>query len=275
MLASAFLSIFAFVAASTAAPWSDPTVCKPGTGYYQSCESTGFEGCCTKDVCGMKLSYCPDITATPPPTHTNHKWIPDVRNPEPTPEHAPGSCNAGLSYYVCANGFKGCCAQDACTVGYCPSNNADNNGAWVDTHEHHEEKPASPSAGYYQVCANGFKGYCTKDACTLGYCPDNGAFQKVKRDANVCAPGTGYYQVCGATGFRGCCAEDVCGKKLSYCPASTPAPVPAQKKPSTHAYPVQPVDGVCPAGTGYYQVCSNGFKGCCAVDACGLGYCPY
>jgi len=277
MYASTFVSVFAFVASVAAAPWSDPTVCAPGKGYYQVCASSGFKGCCTQDACG--LGYCPDAPSgpvTPPPTNTH--------NTEP----APGTCAAGLSYYVCSNGFKGCCSQDACTIGYCPP-------TWeekpVDHHEH--EEPAalpgvpSPEAGhpgtcptgmgYYQVCANGYNGCCTKDACSLGYCPDNGAFQKVKRaaDPTVCAPGTGYYQVC-SNGFKGCCSADACG--LGYCPGTaapwTPEPVPVQ--PPTNTYPVaSPQNGVCPAGTGYYQVCASGFKGCCAKDACSLGYCPY
>lgn len=275
MHASRFLSAFALVASVAAAPWSDPTVCTPGTGYYQVCAS-GFKGCCTKDACG--LGYCPDTTGSNPPT-------PPPTNGKPTEPTAPGTCAAGLNYYVCSNGFKGCCSQDACTIGYCPDS------TWekpVDHHEHQEwEEPAPAPApepahlgtcpagmGYYQVCANGFKGCCTKDACSLGYCPDNGAFQKVKRsDPTVCAPGTGYYQVC-SNGFKGCCASDACS--IGYCPGSSWAPEPAPKQPPTNTYPaVQPQNGVCPAGAGYYQVCANGFKGCCAKDACSLGYCPY
>ncbi|RSL90239.1 hypothetical protein CDV31_015719, partial [Fusarium ambrosium] len=37
---------------------SDPTVCAPGTGFFQSC-SNGFRGCCKKDACSGKAPICP------------------------------------------------------------------------------------------------------------------------------------------------------------------------------------------------------------------------
>ena len=94
--------------------------------------------------------------------------------------------------------------------------------------------------------------------------------------------GTGAYYVCAANGFRGYCSSDPCNKQ--WCPDFTPktcdkkttltppppAPVDIGKGKGTD----KPVEGVCPAGTGYYQVCSNGFRGCCKQDACGLGWCP-
>lgn len=199
MYAATLVSVFAFVASVAAAPaasWSDPTVCAAGTGYYQVCGSAqgGYKGCCKADACS--LGYCPDSytptsTTTPPPNNNNYP----VDN-----GNGDGTCSAGKNYYVCDNGFRGCCSQDACTVGYCPDNSYST--PWepevhyeggeetpvhkeqppvvVDHHAHYEApRPVDgvcPSgSGYYQVCGQaqgGFKGCCRSDACGLGYCPD-------------------------------------------------------------------------------------------------------
>jgi len=203
MYASTILSVFALVAASAAAPapYDDPTVCAPGTGYYQVCAATGYKGCCQKDVCGMKLDYCPPGPASP--------------------YDDPTVCKPGTGYYqVCAaTGYKGCCTQDVCgqKLSYCPTYYAK---------ERREAAPyddptvCAPGTGYYQVCAaTGYKGCCQKDVCgmKLDYCPSGPA--SPYDDPTVCKPGTGYYQVCAATGYKGCCTKDVCGMKLNYCPA--------------------------------------------------------
>jgi len=99
---------------------ADDTVCPPGTGYFQSC-SNGFRGCCTADVCSTKIPYCPGASSPiVPPV------APPVKNETPAPASAVqpqnGVCPSGTGYYqVCANGFKGCCAKDACSLGYCPN----------------------------------------------------------------------------------------------------------------------------------------------------------
>jgi hypothetical protein len=265
MQLSAFLTLTGLAATSLAAPaYTDPTVCAPGTGYYQVCSWNGFKGCSTKDEC------------TPP---SNPTTVPGT-NPD-------GTCQPGYGYYqVCAwNGFKGCSTKDECTPppGYYGKRAAAYNDPTV----------CAPGTGYYQVCAwNGFKGCSTKDECTppsnpttvpgtnpdgtcqpgYGYyqvCAWNGfkgcstedectppAGHYVKRaaaynDPTVCAPGTGYYQVCAWNGFKGCSTKDECS------PPSAPTTVPGTNP-----------DGTCQPGYGYYQVCANGFKGCSVKDEC-------
>jgi len=102
-----------------------------------------------------------------------------------------------------------------------------------------------------------------------------------RSDPTVCAPGTGFFQSCG-NGFRGCCAADAC--TIGFCPSTTPS----EEKPKTddwehkepehkepeHWNPTTLPEGQCAPGTGFFQVCGNGFKGCCKSDACTIGYCP-
>jgi len=239
----ALISAASLGAAAPALPArsSDPTVCAAGTGFFQSC-SNGFRGCCKADAC--TLGYCPPPTTNAPAEEKpktdewTHKAEPETWKPATLPE---GQCAAGTGYYqVCGNGFKGCCSADACHLGYCP--------------------PAAVAARNVAAAAE----------------------EEVKRDETVCAAGTGYFQSCG-NGFRGCCTADACG--LGYCPGKSAEPTkPTEEKPKTDDWthkaepetwkPATLPEGQCAAGTGYYQVCGNGFKGCCTKDACHLGYCP-
>ncbi|KAJ0348536.1 hypothetical protein COL154_006416 [Colletotrichum chrysophilum] len=249
MHSSIFFTVFAgIVGITTASPTesnTDPTVCAPGTGFFQSC-SNGFRGCCTADAC--TIGYCPDVTvtssktaivtATPVPEHKAH-WQPETVS-DPT------VCKPGTGFFQsCSNGFRGCCKEDACTLGYCPP-----------ASEKRDETVCFPNTGFFQSCANGFRGCCKGDACTLGYCPDVPATVVKRDDPTVCAPGTGFFQSC-SNGFRGCCKSDAC--TLGYCPSTT-----EKRQDPT----------VCAPGTGFFQSCSNGFRGCCKADACTLGYCP-
>ena len=159
-------------AAPTLSARYDPTICAPGTGYYQVC-SSGYKGCCTKDAC--TLGYCPG-TAPPPSEPSELPKQPPAELPkEPPATLPPGTCAAGTgNYYVCASGFKGCCLQDACTLGYCPGKPAEPEKPKPTEPEKPKTLPEGQCAagtGYYQVCGNGYKGCCTKDACSLGYCP--------------------------------------------------------------------------------------------------------
>ncbi|KAF5659005.1 hypothetical protein FHETE_9633 [Fusarium heterosporum] len=97
--------------------------------------------------------------------------------------------------------------------------------------------------------------------------------------------GVGAYYVCGVNGFRGYCSTDPCDKK--WCSdfvektcdpvfITTP-PNTEESKPATteegHWEPksnaaINTDDGTCAPDTGFYQVCDNGFKGCCKFDAC-------
>ncbi|KAM0299897.1 hypothetical protein HYE67_005803 [Fusarium culmorum] len=212
---------------------ADPTVCPPGTGFFQSC-SNGFRGCCKGDACGQKEPICPS-TAT-------------KRSDDPT------VCPPGTGFFQsCSNGFRGCCKNDACsqTRPICPSSSAKRSD---------DPTVCAPGTGFFQSCSNGFRGCCKTDACsqTQPICPSSAA----KRDDTVCPPGTGFFQSC-SNGFRGCCKGDACGN--SWCPDfKTGTYQPAQSfKVKAHS------DGTCAPGTGFFQVCSNGFKGCCKKDACG------
>ncbi|GKT49684.1 uncharacterized protein ColSpa_09865 [Colletotrichum spaethianum] len=199
-------------------------------------------------------------------------------------------CASGTGFFQsCANGFRGCCKSDACTIGYCPDVTGTSNNPPAETtpattaHSNHwqptDPTVCAPGTGFFQSCSNGFRGCCKSDACTIGYCPDIKAFETVTKaapkttptptpeakcnnngdgnaDPTVCAPGTGFFQSC-SNGFRGCCKSDAC--TLGYCPSTS-----EKRQDPT----------VCAPGTGFFQSCSNGFRGCCKQDACTIGYCP-
>ncbi|KAF5966220.1 hypothetical protein FBULB1_11766 [Fusarium bulbicola] len=222
--------------------------CAPGTGFFQVC-SNGFKGCCKSDACAGKDAVCPDDKKV-------------KRADDPT------VCAPGTGFFQsCSNGFRGCCKSDACTgtAGVCPDNKPEAPKPKPETTT--ETAPASlpdgqcaPGTGFFQVCSNGFRGCCKSDACTgnAGVCPDN---TKRSDDPTVCPPGTGFFQSC-SNGFRGCCKGDACGN--TWCPDyKTGTYEPAQTfKVKARS------DGTCRPGTGFFQVCANGFKGCCKKDAC-------
>ncbi|KAF5622957.1 hypothetical protein F52700_10269 [Fusarium sp. NRRL 52700] len=221
--------------------------CAPGTGFFQVC-SNGFRGCCKSDACTGSAPICPD----------NKPGAPKPK-PETTTETAPaslpdGQCAPGTGFFqVCSNGFRGCCKSDACTgnAGVCPDN----------TKRSDDPTVCPPGTGFFQSCSNGFRGCCKSDACSgsAPICPDTVA--KRSDDPTVCPPGTGFFQSC-SNGFRGCCKGDACGN--TWCPDyKTGTYEPAQTfKVKTRS------DGTCRPGTGFFQVCANGFKGCCKKDAC-------
>ncbi|TDZ21972.1 hypothetical protein Cob_v004752 [Colletotrichum orbiculare MAFF 240422] len=243
---------------------SDPTVCAPGTGFFQTC-ANGFSGCCKGDACSTHDGTCPPVAAKRDPTVC-----------------APGtgffqSCDQG-------NGFVGCCNKDACGLGYCPD--VENTDTAAPETVKRDPTVCAPGTGFFQSCnqGSGFVGCCKQDACGLGYCPDvEATTENTKRDPTVCAPGTGFFQSCNqGKGFVGCCTKDACG--LGYCPdvrafetvvktlskaAATPTPAPEVSHQSRTTDPT-----VCAPGTGFFQSCSNGFRGCCKEDACTIGFCP-
>jgi len=107
----------------------DETVCPAGTGYFQSC-GNGFRGCCKGDACGAK--WCPDyklgtfepVSAPKSTTTTTSTWttLTTAKPPVKTPSSDPTVCGEGKGYFQsCGNGFRGCCKQDACALGYCPA----------------------------------------------------------------------------------------------------------------------------------------------------------
>ncbi|KAF4948895.1 hypothetical protein FGADI_9179 [Fusarium gaditjirri] len=265
--------------------------CAPGTGFFQSC-SNGFRGCCKSDACTGTAGVCPD----------NNPEAPKPK-PETTTETAPtslpdGQCAPGTGFFqVCSNGFRGCCKSDACTgnAGVCPDN----------TKRSDDPTVCPPGTGFFQSCSNGFRGCCKSDACSQSQpiCPDTIA--KRSDDPTVCAPGTGFFQSC-SNGFRGCCKSDACSGSAPVCPdtAAKRSDDPTVCPPGTGFFqscsngfrgcckgdacgntwcpdyktgtykPAQTLkvkarsDGTCRPGTGFFQVCANGFKGCCKKDAC-------
>ncbi|KAJ4266158.1 hypothetical protein NW762_004138 [Fusarium torreyae] len=257
---------------------SDPTVCAPGTGFFQSC-SNGFRGCCKSDACSGKSPVCPDAKTV------------KARNDDPT------VCAPGTGFFQsCSNGFRGCCKKDACSGNspICPDNKATNDETkkadpketWTphleaETTETTKPKTSSnlpegqcaEGTGFFQVCANGFKGCCKSDACSgsAPVCPDTKTVKARNTDPTVCPQGTGFFQSC-SNGFRGCCKGDACGN--TWCPdykTGTYEPAKTMKVKVRSSDPT-----VCAPGTGFFQSCSNGFRGCCKKDACGqkLPVCP-
>ncbi|KAF9878326.1 hypothetical protein CkaCkLH20_04364 [Colletotrichum karsti] len=313
------LATTATLAASASAngPQGDDTVCAPGTGFFQSC-SSGFRGCCKADAC--TIGYCPDVTGTTdntPVVTVTPAATPNYKaHSEPKTAVDPTVCKPGTGFFQkCANGFEGCCKQDACTLGYCPSTDekrddptvcppgtgffqscsngfrgccktdaCSNTIGYCPTVNVRRDDPTAcaPGTGFFQSCSNGFRGCCKQDACTIGYCPDLKVRESaVKRDDTVCAPGTGFFQSC-SNGFRGCCKQDAC--TIGYCPdvkafetvTKTGPKTTATPKPN-HEWQPEPKSTdptVCAPGTGFFQSCSNGFRGCCKKDACTIGYCP-
>ncbi|KZL82204.1 hypothetical protein CI238_09428 [Colletotrichum incanum] len=252
----------------------DPTVCAPGTGFFQSC-SNGFRGCCKSDAC--TIGYCPGMSGTSDnkPAETTPATNVHSAHWQPTD---PTVCAPGTGFFQsCSNGFRGCCKSDACTIGYCPT-------VETETVKRQDPTVCAPGTGFFQSCSNGFRGCCKQDACTIGYCPDVKAAIAEKRttDPTVCPPNTGFFQSC-ANGFRGCCKSDACA--IGYCPdvkvfetvtkaapKTTPTPTPEAQSNNNGNGNADPT--VCAPGTGFFQSCSNGFRGCCKQDACSIGFCP-
>ncbi|KAK1975987.1 hypothetical protein LZ30DRAFT_604395 [Colletotrichum cereale] len=185
-------------------------------------------------------------------------------------------CAPGTGFFQsCANGFRGCCKSDACTIGYCPSTSEKRQDPTRST----DPTVCAPGTGFFQSCSNGFRGCCKSDACTIGYCPSAGAETVKRQDPTVCAPGTGLFQSC-SNGFRGCCKYDAC--TVGYCQdvkafktvtKAAPAPTLTLEVKSINSRNGNADPTVCAPGTGFFQSCSNGFRGCCKSDACAIGYC--
>ncbi|KAH8681095.1 hypothetical protein BX600DRAFT_504833 [Xylariales sp. PMI_506] len=159
-------------------------------------------------------------------------------------------CSGSGAYYVCANnGFRGHCSIDPCNKSWCP----DFYQGTCETTSCETTTPVPPS----------ITTSCTPTYSTVIPTPTEPA-------AEVC-PGSGAYYVCSNNKFRGYCSVDPCN--LDWCPDFVCKT--CEKKHEEPAYPVEERDDtVCAPGTGYFQSCGSGFRGCCKADACGLGWCP-
>ncbi|KAK1826002.1 hypothetical protein QBC39DRAFT_376922 [Podospora conica] len=273
-LAISFLAAAAtLTTAVRAAPTIADTPAVEARAAYYVCNNNGFRGDCTVDPCA--ISWCPDykpFTYEPVTTPT------PAPAPTPAPVPVPGSTT---SFYVCFNnGFRGDCSIDPCALSWCPNYYPGTYTPIDQVKRSSDPTVCAPGTGFFQSCSNGFRGCCTTDACgPAGWCPNYyfGSYTpvvQVKRDAaadpTVCAPGTGFFQAC-SNGFRGCCKSDACGqagwcadyKFGSYTPV---APVVVKAVEAAAVVPGN--NGVCPPNTGFFQVCANGFRGCCKKDAC-------
>lgn len=269
------IAIASLLAAAATFTSAAPTGARQPRAYYV-CAINNFRGECSVDPCA--ISWCPD-----------YKWgtYEAVPAPAPAPAPVPAPPVTPKAFYVCANNnFRGDCSVDPCAISWCPDYKP---GTYepVAAVKRSDPTVCAPGTGYFQSCSNGFRGCCKGDACGNSWCPDTVSVKRSevvtpkRSDPTVCAPGTGFFQSC-SNGFRGCCKSDACGS--SWCPDfkfGTYEPTGTSTKPETQttAVPVpetkpaavQP--GTCAPGTGYYQVCASGFKGCCKTDACTLGWC--
>jgi len=214
-----------------------PTVQKraecPGTGSYYVCANNNFRGYCSVDPCA--ITWCPDFedkTCDPVEASTGGDDAPVVA-PETVKKPSGGSdptvCPSGTGFFQsCSNGFRGCCKKDACSGAWCPDYKT---GTYEPVKtlkvkaRQADPTVCAPGTGFFQSCAtNGFRGCCKGDACTGAWCPDFkvGTYEAVEikarqSDPTVCAPGTGFFQSC-SNGFRGCCKKDACAGKAAVCP---------------------------------------------------------
>jgi len=263
MHSAAFATILAAAATLTSAA---PSVNRRGA--YYVCFNNGFRGDCSVDPCA--ISWCPDYKpyTYEPASATVPAPQPPVINPTP----------AAKAYYVCANnGFRGDCTVDPCAIAWCPDYTPYTYTPKTTKREaaaQSDPTVCAPGTGYFQSCSNGFRGCCKGDACGSTWCPDVKPAAKrdpaPQSDPTVCAPGTGYFQSC-SNGFRGCCKGDACGS--TWCPDAKPVSA-VKRTPEPVAAPAPASDPtVCAAGTGYFQSCANGFRGCCKSDACASNWC--
>jgi hypothetical protein len=230
---SASISLLTITAAAPAAfPGSDPTVCPTGTGYYQKC-SNGYTGCCTTDACS--LGWCPGSTGG----STESK-------PAPASECFLPAGKSGYYQRCGNNNFNGYCSVDACSLSWCPdyqtgtcTPRATSDSGKGKDGKSNPNWPApaadcpsisTKSTTYYVCGSNSFRGYCSVDACNLGWCPDF--------ETKTCTPVSGTtpttpeepkepktpkenkkqqsQYVCASNGFNGLCSVDACN--LPWCP---------------------------------------------------------
>lgn len=268
----------------------------------------GFVGHCVENPCDKRWcdDYYPFTYILRPESSLNPGHIATKRSTSPAPAPANAqrrdatSCPPGTGYFqICrASGFRGCCTTDACSpsVEWCPDykpftydplptvrpapvNRRLRREAAKKKRNDSECHPVDE--GYFQSCSNGFVGCCKSDACAGpdAYCPDAAILQQSSGSPGNDWKKWQFYQ-CSSNGFRGSCSEDPCN--LWWCPDyifftyEPIQPVAAVLKKRDHPISDDNDDTKCAAGQGYFQSCTNGFRGCCRADAC-VGpdaYCP-
>lgn len=259
-----------------------------GAGAFYLCAANGFEGNCSVDPCAME--WCPDfekLTCKPAEakgTGTCTSTTTVVAKPIPT-------CAVGAgAYYVCANGFRGCCTSDPCSNpdGRC-------------------EKPACPQGKCSTTVivtvtttpaatATAYPAYTDADVTSTAAPTSSAAPEPAKRwAAQMECPGKGAYYVCGNNNFRGYCSVDPCA--IKWCPdfeaATCDRKTPAKADPAEKIDPVEKIDtpvptgysgvtlyagevcaapkqdSTCYQGTGYFQNCAENVRVCSNIDFCG------
>lgn len=202
------------------------------TGCSSTTKSTSRSSTSTSTSCSSKTTPTGCSSSS-----TSTSCSPKTTPPSLPPTVTPTVCAGTATHYVCSNnGFKGSCSVDPCALNWCPDYvpKTCHKAPVVDTTTIPE--PSCTGSGAFYVCANnGFRGNCSVDPCALAWCPD--------------------YEL------KTCKTAGGCGAKETKPEAGKNKSVLADRR--------QDNNGVCPEGTGYYQVCGNGFRGCCKADACG------
>ncbi|KAH7239222.1 hypothetical protein BKA59DRAFT_515502 [Fusarium tricinctum] len=278
---SAIFALVAITGLVSAGPTAQQTECQ-GVGQFYVCANNGFRGWCSNDPCNKK--WCSDFV---------EKTCKPVFTTESKPKTS-DECQGVGQFYVCANnGFRGYCSNDPCDKKWCsdfveetckpvsiteskPKTSDECQAEVTENPAVLPEEPCAPGTGFFQVCSNGFRGCCKFDACSSKkpICPNHNS---KRTDDTVCAPGTGFFQNC-SNGFRGCCKTDACTGTAGVCPDAKTKTDDKHAEPETWenepvetevtANPAVLPDGQCAPETGFFQVCSNGFRGCCKFDAC-------
>jgi hypothetical protein len=249
-----FLTLLAAATITTAAPAANSNGVREctGTGAYYVCQRNGFRGYCSVDPCDK--SWCPDFTTgSCDPIKTDDKGCRNYTN------HVKTASSSSTSSLIPT---------------YTPTNKPSPTPQTIT-----DKTTCAAGTGYYQVCAsNGFKGCCKSDACGKGWCVDYKPWTYDPVDTPIKPAASSS-------------TSSVSTVTIVYTPTSTTVvactPTPVYTPPPACATPsAAPSVGsgpgaksqndptTCAAGFGYFQVCSNGFRGCCKSDACGKVWCP-
>jgi hypothetical protein len=251
----ALLASTAGFAAATPLAFAKQAECSSTThnSAYYVCGNNGFRGYCSVDPCAkpwcpdFKLKTCdpliftyPNVTA--PATNCSTSTTTTVQSGTTTPTVQTETttttfCSSTTTPAACSKTTSSTSTTSttstACSSTPTPATCSGTAGC---PKPPVVEKNTCTGPGAFYVCANnGFRGNCSVDPCALAWCPD---YESKTCDKAACE--------CGAKETK---AEAV-------------------KNDSAGAKRRQE-NGVCPQGTGYYQVCGNGFRGCCKADACG------
>jgi hypothetical protein len=258
----AILATTAGFAAATPLSFAKQAECPSSaknTAYYV-CGNNGFRGYCSVDPCAKP--WCPDFklktcdpfvkypnvtvpaancsttaTTTPVQSGTTTTIIQTETttttfcSSSTTP---PATCSSSTTPIACSSTQTSTTCSESTTPTPAPPPCTGTGGC---KKQPIVKKPCTGAGAFYVCANNGFRGNCSVDPCALAWCPDYKPY------------------MCEAV------AACDCGAKETKPDAG--------KNKSSGSERRQDNNGVCPEGTGYFQVCGNGFRGCCKADACG------